>query len=207
MDWTFARLDKNRSPRRKTCFVQWFLRNKIIDGKNWNEPPFAFPKNWIWICPPLWFNSEIQGFLRSETRRRRGERATKCSSIFKMSELVAITERSSNLFRAKIARMIWNPVPAFPPAETRRAKQNNFLFNSLIFRATLFLLKGIENCFALMFGLMPNSGNASHPTAPTAQNRRAKIPSPQPPSFSPAWLDGQNFLRADGGTSIWVAGD
>src|SRR4030042_457501 len=74
-------------------------------------------------------------------------------------------------------------LPAFPPAETRRAKQNNFLFNSLIFRATLFLLKGIENCFALMFGLMPNGGNASHPTAPTAQNRREKIPSPHPTSL------------------------
>ncbi|HCB36425.1 TPA: hypothetical protein DEP31_03090 [Candidatus Azambacteria bacterium] len=49
-----------------------------------------------------------------------------------------------------------------------------------------FLLKGFDNRFALMFGLMPNGGNASHPTAPTAQNRRAKIPSPQLPSFSPA---------------------
>ncbi|MFH1956387.1 MAG: hypothetical protein ABIJ28_01955, partial [Patescibacteria group bacterium] len=45
--------------------------------------------------------------------------------------------------------------PAFPPAELRRAKQNNFLFIFLIFRETLFLLKGFENCFALMFGLMP----------------------------------------------------
>ncbi|OGM05476.1 hypothetical protein A2124_04470 [Candidatus Woesebacteria bacterium GWB1_37_5] len=74
----------------------------------------------------------------------------------------------------------------FPPAETRRAKQKNFLFNSLFFRATFFLLKGFENCFALMFGIKPNGGNASHPTAPMVQNRRAKIPSPQPPSFSPA---------------------
>jgi len=69
---------------------------------------------------------------------------------------------------------------------TSASKAKQFSFNSLIFRATLFLLKGIENCFALMFGLMPNGGNASHLTAPTAQNRRAKIPSPQLPSFSPA---------------------
>jgi len=41
------------------------------------EPPFAFPKSRIGICPTLRFNSEIQGFSRSETRRRRGERATK----------------------------------------------------------------------------------------------------------------------------------
>jgi hypothetical protein len=32
----------------------------------------------------------------------------------------------------------------------------------LYFARALFL-KGIENCFALMFGLTPNSGNASHP--------------------------------------------
>src|SRR3989344_8360757 len=96
--------------------------------------------------------------------------------------------------------MIRNPAPAFPPAELRRAKQNNFLFNSLIFRATLFLLKGIENCFALMFGLMPNGGNASHPTAPTAQNRRAKISFPPPPSFFPPRFGGHNFLRGGRGT-------
>src|SRR3989344_2656445 len=101
--------------------------------------------------------------------------------------------------------MIRNPVPAFPPAETRRAKQNNFLFNSLIFRVTLFLLKGIENCFALMFGLMPNGGNASHPTAPTAQNRRAKIPSPPTPFLfarllgTPSGFFGRRGLKLGGG--------
>ena len=36
------------------------------------------------------------------------------------------------------------------PAVGGTSKQNNFLFNSLIFRATLFLLKGFENCFALL---------------------------------------------------------
>ncbi|MFH1790107.1 MAG: hypothetical protein ABH832_03515 [bacterium] len=38
-----------------------------------------------------------------------------------------------------------------------------------------------ENFFALMFSLTPNGGNAFHPTAPTAQNRRSKIPSPPTP--------------------------
>src|SRR3989338_10389575 len=109
-----------------------------------------------------------------------------------------MAKRISNFLGAKRAKIFETPAPAFPPAETRRAKQNNFLFNSLIFRTTLFLLKGIENCFALMFGLMPNGGNASHPTAPTAQNRRTKNPSPPPPSFLPARLGGQNFFRADG---------
>jgi len=30
-------------------------------------------------------------------------------------------------------------------------------------RAPFFLLKVIETCFTLMFGLTPNGGNASHP--------------------------------------------
>ena len=80
------------------------------------EPPFAFPKNWIWICPTFWFNSEIQGFLRSETRRRRGERAINRLWIFKMSNLVAIAERSSNLFWTKL-RLI----AALRAAETERS--------------------------------------------------------------------------------------
>ena len=87
------------------------------------EPPFAFPKNWIWICPPLRFNSEIQGFLRSETRSasrtdklRRGERAINRLWIFKMSNLVAIAERSSNLFWTKL-RLI----AALRAAETERS--------------------------------------------------------------------------------------
>ena len=32
------------SPRWKNCFVQWFLGNKVIDRKNWNEPLLASPK-------------------------------------------------------------------------------------------------------------------------------------------------------------------
>ena len=80
---------------------------------------------------------------------------------------------------------------AFPPTETRRAKQNNFLFNSLIFRATLFLLKGIENCFALMFGLMPNCGNGGvYPPAGGLRLGRGGIPVGMtlqpPPSATPS---------------------
>ena len=111
----------------------------------------------------------------------------------------------SELFLTKIPILTFRPAPAFPPAETRRAKQNNFLSIFCIFRAPFFLLKGIENCFALMFGLMPNGGNASHPQpAFGGQSRRAKIPSPQPPSFLHACLSFalKFFERADGGTSI-----
>ena len=100
-------------------FICELLRN--------SEPLFAFPKNWIWICPTLWFNFEIftrrswksaggQGFLRSETRQRRGERATNRLWFFKMSELVAIAERSSNLFWTKL-RLI----AALRAAETERS--------------------------------------------------------------------------------------
>ncbi|PIW94876.1 MAG: hypothetical protein COZ85_02910 [Candidatus Moranbacteria bacterium CG_4_8_14_3_um_filter_34_16] len=58
-----------------------------------------------------------------------------------------------------------------------------------------------------MFGLLiPNGGNTSHPTAPTAQNRWAKIPSPQPPSFLPACWKPLAIFSDGGGTSIWMAG-
>ena len=100
--------------------------------------------------------------------------------------------------------LTFNPAPAFPPAELRRAKQNNFLSIFCILRAPFFLLKGIENCFALMFGLMPNGGNASRPQpAFDGQSRRAKIPSPRPPSFLPACLGFalKFFERADGGAT------
>jgi len=41
----------------------------------------------------------------------------------------------------------------------------------------------------LMFGLTPNGGNASHPQlAFGGQNRRAKIPSPNPLPFCPPVL-------------------
>jgi len=102
----------------------------------------------------------------------------------------------SELFLTKIPILTFNPAPAFPPAEFRRAKQNNFLSIFCILRAPFFLLKGIENCFALMFGLMPNGGNASHPTAPTAQNRRAKIPSPQPPFLFARLIERPEFFAS-----------
>jgi hypothetical protein len=116
----------------------------------------------------------------------------------------------SEPFLTKIPILTFNPAPAFPPAEFRRAKQNNFLSIFCILRAHFFPLKGIENCFALMFGLMSNGGNASHPQpAFGGQSRRAKIPSPQPPSFLPACLGFalKFFERADGGASnflLWI---
>jgi len=46
----------------------------------------------------------------------------------------------------------------------------------------------------------------SHPIPPSAESRRAKIPSPQPPSFLPAcWKPPAIFSDGDG-TSNWVAG-
>ena len=110
----------------------------------------------------------------------------------------------SELFLTKIPTLTFRSAPAFPPAEFRRAKQNNFLSIFCILRAPFFLLKGIENCFALMFGLTPNGGNASHPQPRFAgQSRRAKISSPRPPSFLPARLGFalKFFERADGGAS------
>ncbi|PIQ88989.1 MAG: hypothetical protein COV72_05390 [Candidatus Omnitrophica bacterium CG11_big_fil_rev_8_21_14_0_20_42_13] len=92
----------------------------------------------------------------------------------------------SELFLTKIQILISNPAPAFPPAECRRAKQNNFLSIFCILRAPFFLL----------------SGNASHPQpAFGGQSRLAKIPSPRPPSFLPACLGFalKFFERADGG--------
>jgi hypothetical protein len=62
----------------------------------------------------------------------------------------------------KIPILTFNPDQAFTPAELRRAKQNNFLSIFCILRAPFFLLKVIENCFTLMFGLTPNGGNAYH---------------------------------------------
>jgi len=108
----------------------------------------------------------------------------------------------------KIPILTFRPAPAFPPAEFRRAKQNNFLSIFCILRAPFFLLKGFENCFALMFGLTPNGGNASHPQpAFGGQSRRAKIPSPRPPSFLPACLGFalKFFERADGEASIYYS--
>ena len=57
-------------------------------------------------------NSEIQGFLRSETRSRiavrdklrRDERATKCSSIFKMSILVGVKGLEPSAFWSQTRR-------------------------------------------------------------------------------------------------------
>ena len=94
---------------------------------------------------------------------------------------------------------------SFRRLDIKTSKQNNFLSIFCILRAPFFLLKGFENCFALMFGLMPNGGNASHPQpAFGGQSRRAKIPSPRPPSFLPACLGFalKFFERADGGAEI-----
>ncbi|MBU0722500.1 hypothetical protein KKA93_03545 [Patescibacteria group bacterium] len=62
------------------------------------------------------------------------------------------------------------PRPSVSARRSSASKAKQFSFNSLIFRATLFLLKGFENCFAAPVRLwrnvlMPNGENASHPCA------------------------------------------
>jgi len=50
----------------------------------------------------------------------------------------------SELFLTKIPILTFRPAPAFPPAEFRRAKQNNFLSIFCILRAPFFLLKDLK---------------------------------------------------------------
>ena len=66
--------------------------------------------------------------MRAKPRRRRGERANKLAAKPVKFRLVAITGRSSNLFRATISALTGrNPAQHFPPqsafgGQSRRAK-------------------------------------------------------------------------------------
>jgi hypothetical protein len=62
----------------------------------------------------------------------------------------------------------------------------------IIFRgAQIFLLR---NYFAGIASVLTHRRSRSHPIPPSAGSRRAKIPSPRPPSFLPACWRGR-FLR------------
>jgi len=58
------------------------------------------------------------------------------------------------------------PRPSVSARRTSASKTKQFSFNFLHLARDPFLLKGFENCFALMSRQLRDGGNASHPTAP-----------------------------------------
>ena len=165
-------MDFNRSPRWKTGFVKRFWWNQIVCGKNWNEPSPAGQKTDFWFCPSIWFCAEIYEKMRAKPRRRRGERANKLPAKFAMFRLVAITERSANLFWARISALTGRNPPQRLAAwrRTKPAKIETF------FRGRAQKILSIkESIFAGFVSLLTQGRAASHPSrAFGGQSRRAK---------------------------------
>ena len=68
----------------------------------------------------------------------------------------------------------------------------------------------IKETKIFLFCLPANAGIAEtlfHPIPPSAESRRAKIPSPRPPSFLPACWKPPAIFSDGGGTSNWAVGE
>ncbi len=112
------------------------------------------------------------------------------------------SEFRSKKVRAKIARMIPLRVSARRNSASK-AKQFSFSFNG--YAQNLFSFK--ETIFAGFASLLTQRRAASHPCrAFGAESRRAKIPSPRPPSFLPACWKPPAIFSDGGGTLNWVVG-
>jgi len=160
----------------------------ILSCASHAEPPPAGQKTDFWFSKALWFCAEICGKMRAKPRRRRGERANKLSAKSVKFRLVAITERSANLFRATISALTGrNPAQRFRSPD---GEQNRKIFLTF-FNCAPPKFFSIKETKIFLFRLPADAGIAetlSRPIPPSAESRRAKIPSPRPPSFLPARL-------------------
>ena len=177
-------------------FFLFFLRRP--------EPPPAGQKTDFWFSKALWFCAEIYGKMRAKPRRRRGERANKLPAKFAMFRLVAITERSANPFWARISALTGrNPPQRLAAWRRTKPAKISFSFNGRAQNS--FSIK--ETIFAGFASLLTQGRAASHPCrAFGAESRRAKIPSPRPPSFLPACWKPPAIFSDGGGTSNWAVG-
>ena len=109
----------------------------------------------------------------------------------KKSDSGAIIPFRSNLLYQKLLKITRStPRLRAPQAEQAMPAKFLFFFNG----RAIFLLR---NHFAGIASVLTHRRSRSHPIPPSAGSRRAKIPSPRPPSFLPACWRGR-FLAAAG---------
>jgi hypothetical protein len=113
------------------------------------------------------------------------------------------SEPTLNRIRTNCRPAGGNPTQRLAACRRTKPAKISFSFNGRAQK--IFSIK--ETIFAGFASLLTQGQAASHPCrAFGAESRRAKIPSPRPPSFLPACWKPPAIFSDGGGTSNWAAG-